>query len=123
MILFKLLFCEKIQASYQHLTSCILQTLAALIRFFKFRKGANMIDIKCEKTKDGWQYVLPGAERVRPKKAKRYSFETDLIGGKEQFVIPGAEQECLRVILERKCNTPFRPRKYQKSLHGTPLFL
>lgn len=75
-----------------------------------------------EKTKDGWQYVIPGTERITPKPLKRKLFNVDLVDGQSQYVIPGAEQASIREMLVRKMSQPMTIRKRQKSLVGTPLF-
>lgn len=75
-----------------------------------------------EKTKDGWQYVIPGTERIIPKRSKRNSFKVDIIDGHSQYVIPGAEQKSIREMLVRKMSQPITVRKRQKSFVGTPLF-
>jgi hypothetical protein len=81
-----------------------------------------MINKPMEKTKDGWQYVIPGTERIVPKRRKRKSFNVDMVDGQSQYVIPGAEQTSIREMLLRKMSQPITVRKRQKSLVGSPLF-
>ncbi len=81
-----------------------------------------MIKQPIEKTKEGWQYVIPGTERIIPKKVKPRRYTVDTIEGYTQYVIPGAEQVSLREILARKMAQPIMAKKRQKSLVGTPLF-
>ena len=70
-----------------------------------------------EQTQWGWQYVLPGAERIKPAVTRPPDYSVE----GQQFVLPGAEKISIREFLQRKLRAPIRPRCGQKSIHGTAL--
>ena len=69
-----------------------------------------------ERTVAGLQYVIPGAERRHPLRARAYPSEG------AQLVIPGAERISTRALLARRMAAPLVPRRGQRSLNSTPLF-
>ena len=69
-----------------------------------------------ERTKQGWQYVIPGCER-RTAPGTVFSLDT---GG--QLGLPGYEPPTDRERLQHRMQAPLRPRVPQRSLHGTSLF-
>ena len=71
-----------------------------------------------EETQWGYQYVLPGAERIFSVAAEQPTYPAE----GNQFVIPGAEQITTRELLQRKLAAPIRPRCGQTSIRGTALF-
>jgi hypothetical protein len=75
-------------------------------------------DYTIERTRSGFQYLIPGTERrTLPKCAKpEHSREGD------QYVIPGAEPITTRELLSRLAGKPIRPRRAQQGLKGARLF-
>lgn len=67
-----------------------------------------------ERTREGVQFVLPGAERTIIRKA-RHPYRND----GDQLVIPGAEKITDKALAERMAQKPLRPRRRQKDLRGT----
>jgi len=65
---------------------------------------------------EGRQFVIPGAERITPK--KRQSFKAE----GRQLVIPGADPVSIREHLTRMMMKPIKPRRRQIGLAGTGLF-
>ncbi|MBM3558154.1 MAG: hypothetical protein FJX47_21650 [Alphaproteobacteria bacterium] len=73
-----------------------------------------------EKTKAGFQFVIPGTERPDPPPRIRYAVDRE--NGRDQFVLPGAERIGAGALATRLMALPLRPRRGQKSLVGTALF-
>jgi hypothetical protein len=73
-------------------------------------------DYNIEKTSIGIQYVIPGTER--PVKPIRPTYKADGY----QLVIPGAERISTREHLLRLAEKPITPSRGQKGLSGTGLF-
>jgi hypothetical protein len=75
-------------------------------------------DYTIERTRSGFQYLIPGTERrTLPKCAKpEHSREGD------QYVIPGAEPITTRELLSRLAGKPIRPRRAQQGLKGASCF-
>lgn len=67
-----------------------------------------------ERTREGVQFVLPGAERTVIAKA-RHPYRND----GDQLVLPGAEKISDRALAERVGEQPLQSRRQQKSLRGT----
>lgn len=69
-----------------------------------------------ERTKAGFQYVLPGAER---RTAPRSVYSMDRDG---QFLIPGYEPPTEQERIAHQADAPLTPRRVQKAVEYTPLF-
>lgn len=69
-----------------------------------------------ERTSAGLQYVLPGAERRRPPRPKRYARDGD------QFVLPGAERISIGELLRRRMEGRIVARRRQLPAQTAPLF-
>ena len=73
-----------------------------------------------EKTRAGFQFVIPGTERAAH--ASRIRYAVDRVADHDQFVLPGAEKIENGVLAARLMSMPLRPRRGQKSVAGTALF-
>lgn len=73
-----------------------------------------------EKTRAGYQFVIPGTEREAPRPVKRFAVDRD--GDRDQYVLPGAERIGTGALVARLAAKPIRPRRGQKSVDGTALF-
>lgn len=75
-------------------------------------------DHPSERTAAGMQYIIPGTERNVIRKPSARPLTRD----GEQFVLPGAEKMSVGELLSRRDQLPLRPRRAQLSLNGTSLF-
>lgn len=73
-----------------------------------------------EKTSAGFQYILPGVDRIV--EPKRRVFEADRTPAGDQLVIPGAQAISTKEYLARLAGKPLQPRRGQIGLRGTGLF-
>lgn len=73
-------------------------------------------DYNVEKTAIGFQYVVPGTERIA--KPKRRVYQSD----DNQLVIPGAERISTAEHLSRLAEKPLVARRGQVGLNGLGLF-
>jgi hypothetical protein len=69
-----------------------------------------------EVTPAGHQFVIPGTEKPASAAKRKYSSDGS------QLVIPGAERLSPKRLLARLIERPLRPRAGQRPLAGTALF-
>jgi hypothetical protein len=74
------------------------------------------VDYNVEKTAIGFQYVVPGTERISKPKRRVYKADGN------QLVIPGAERITTKEHLSRLAEKPLVARRGQIGLCGTGLF-
>ena len=77
-------------------------------------------EFQAEKTAFGFQYVIPGTERIVT--PRRRAFKTDWTPAGDQLVIPGAEKISTAEYVARLVDRPLTPRRGQIGLRGTGLF-
>ncbi len=77
-------------------------------------------EIKVEKTAIGFQYVIPGTDRIV--KPKPRAFKADWTPAGDQLVIPGAEKISTVEYVARLAEKPLTPRRGQIGLRGMGLF-
>ena len=71
-----------------------------------------------EKTRAGWQFVIPGCEAAAGSRPDAPEYSQD----GRQFVMPGAEKLSDRDLLQRAADAPIRPRRGQRPLPASGLF-